>query len=47
MAVRFSPDGRSLYVVDIGLLGADVATPIPYAENRCSLAGCKKIITGF
>ncbi|WP_199613945.1 PQQ-dependent sugar dehydrogenase [Paenibacillus alkalitolerans] len=33
VAVRFSPDGQSLYVVDFGMLGADVATAIPYAET--------------
>jgi glucose/arabinose dehydrogenase len=33
VAVRFSPDGQSLYVLDFGMLGADVATAIPYAET--------------
>ncbi|MFB6367273.1 PQQ-dependent sugar dehydrogenase [Paenibacillus elgii] len=33
VAVRFSPDGQSLYVVDFGILGADVATVIPFSET--------------
>lgn len=33
VAVRFSPDGQSLYVVDFGILGADVATAIPFSET--------------
>jgi glucose/arabinose dehydrogenase len=33
VAVRFSPDGRNLYVVDFGILDATVSTPIPHAQT--------------
>ncbi|MET3697706.1 glucose/arabinose dehydrogenase [Bacillus oleivorans] len=33
VAVRFSPDGNFLYIVDFGLLGATATTAIPYADT--------------
>jgi glucose/arabinose dehydrogenase len=33
IAVRFSPDGRSLYILDFGILGAAASTPIPYTQT--------------